>query len=87
MDVLAEEPLIREEAELVVSGRFEQKDLRELVADHVLLNSPKVIVTPHSAFNSKEAVDRIVETTIANIEGYLSARPVNLVGNQGAGGA
>lgn len=79
LDVLAEEPMIREEAELVVSARYDQRDLRELVANHVLLHSPQVIVTPHSAFNTKEAVARIVETTVANIEGFASGRPVNLV--------
>ena len=79
LDVLAEEPLIREEAELVVSAHFDQRDLRELVADHVLLDSPQVIVTPHSAFNTREAVDRIVETTVSNIEGFLRSKPDNLV--------
>lgn len=79
LDVLADEPLIREEAELVVSTHYEQSDLRELVADHVLLDSPQVIVTPHSAFNTKEAVDRIIETTVDNIEGFLKGKPLNLV--------
>jgi D-lactate dehydrogenase len=79
LDVLAEEPMIREEAELVVSGHYDQSDLRDLVADHVLLESPQVIVTPHSAFNTREAVDRIAETTIDNIVGFLKGAPLNLV--------
>jgi D-lactate dehydrogenase len=81
LDVLAEEPMIREEAELIVSAHYDERDLRELVADHVLLGSPQVIVTPHSAFNTREAVERIVQTTVANIEGFLDKRPLNLVGN------
>lgn len=78
LDLLAEEPLIREEAELICST-FEQRDLMELVADHVLLRLPNVVVTPHSAFNTREAVGRIVHTTVANIEGFLGGRPDNVV--------
>lgn len=79
LDVLPEEPLIREEAELVSSAFSGQHDLRNLVANHVLLNMPNVIVTPHSAFNTREAIARIVETTVANIEAFLSGKPQNLV--------
>ncbi len=80
LDVLPEEPMIREEAELI-SARFStEHNLRNLVADHVLLNMPNVIVTPHSAFNTREAVARIVETTVGNIEAFVMGRPQNLVG-------
>ncbi|HWA63217.1 MAG TPA: hydroxyacid dehydrogenase [Caulobacteraceae bacterium] len=82
LDVLAEEPSIREEAELVASGR-PQAGLMAVLADHVLLNSPQVVVTPHSAFNTREAVDRIAQTTLANIRGFLAGRASNLV-NPGA---
>lgn len=79
LDVLPEEPLIREEAELISSRFANTHDLRNLVANHVLLNMANVIVTPHSAFNTREAVARIVETTVGNIEAYLMGRPQNLV--------
>ena len=79
LDVLPDEPLIREEAELICSIYCDQHDLRNLVADHVLLNMPNVIVTPHSAFNTREAVQRIVETTVENIETFLDGRPQNIV--------
>jgi D-lactate dehydrogenase len=79
LDVLPDEPLIREEAELISSTFSNQHDLRNLVADHVLLHMPNVIVTPHSAFNTREAVRRIVATTVENIEAFLSGRPCNAV--------
>jgi D-lactate dehydrogenase len=50
-----------------------------LVADHVLLRLPNVIVTPHSVLDTREAVHRIVETTVANIEAFLAGRPQNVV--------
>lgn len=79
LDVLPDEPLIREEAELICSIFCEKQDLRDLVANHVLLHMPNVIVTPHSAFNTREAVDRIVETTVANIGAFLERHPQNVV--------
>lgn len=79
LDVLPDEPLIREEAELICSMFCDQHDLRNLVANHVLLNMPNVVVTPHSAFNTREAVGRIVETTVANIEAFAAGRPQNVV--------
>lgn len=86
LDVLPDEPLIREEAELLSSGFTAHHDLRNLIADHVLLHMPNVIVTPHSAFNTREAVARIAATTIENIEAFARGRPQNVVG-QGAGEA
>jgi len=79
LDVLPDEPLIREEAELISSIYENRHDIRELVADHILLTMPNVIVTPHSAFNTREAIQRITATTVANIVSFLDGRPVNLV--------
>jgi len=36
-------------------------------------------VTPHNAFNTKEAVQRILDVTRENIEGFAKGEPVNLV--------
>ncbi|MEX0406864.1 hydroxyacid dehydrogenase [Aquibium sp. LZ166] len=79
LDVLPDEPLIREEAELICSIYCEQHDLRDLVANHVLLRMKNVIVTPHSAFNTREAVQRIAVTTVENIRAFAEGRPQNLV--------
>jgi D-lactate dehydrogenase len=79
LDVLPEEPAIREEAELLRSFFTRQHDLETLLADHVLLHMKNVIITPHSAFNTREAVQRIVRITLDNIESYLNGIPQNLV--------
>lgn len=79
LDVLPDEPLIREEAELVSAGYCVRGDLRSLVADYVLLRMPNVIVTPHSAFNTREAIGRIVQTTVENIRAFVSGRMQNAV--------
>ncbi|HXV23193.1 MAG TPA: hydroxyacid dehydrogenase [Alphaproteobacteria bacterium] len=84
LDVLPDEPMIREEAELICSFFCDQHDLRNLVANHVLLRMRNVIVTPHSAFNTREAVGRIVHTTVGNIEGFLAGAPINVVAGPSA---
>jgi D-lactate dehydrogenase len=79
LDVLPEEPVIREEAELLRSVYERKHNLDDLLADHVLIRLRSVVVTPHSAFNTREAVSRILETSVENIESYLRGEPRNVV--------
>ncbi|MFW6180558.1 MAG: hydroxyacid dehydrogenase [Spirochaetota bacterium] len=79
LDVLPEEPVIREEAELLYSAFRRKHNLETLLADHILLRLRNVYVTPHSAFNTREAVERIQQTTIENIRAFAAARPRNVV--------
>jgi D-lactate dehydrogenase len=78
LDVIEGEEAIREERELL-SSRFDDQRLRSVVRNHILLKREDVIITPHIAFNSREAVVRILETTTANIEAYLAGEPKNRV--------
>ena len=55
------------------------QELQELVRNNELISRPNVVFTPHVAFNSIEAVERINLTTLENINGYLSGAPRNLV--------
>jgi D-lactate dehydrogenase len=80
LDVLPDEPLIREEAQIFRAGQEDKAfDLRTLVANHVLLHLPNVVVTPHIAYDTDGAVHRIIETTLANIEAFSSGQPRNVV--------
>lgn len=79
LDVLEEEKLIREEAE-VLSRRFiEKADYKTDLMNHVLIERRDVIVTPHNAFNSNEALEQILNTTIANVESYINGSPINVI--------
>ena len=78
LDVLEEEEAVREERELL-SGRFDGHKLRAVLRNHVLLKHERVIITPHIAFNSREAVKRILQTTLENISAYLAQAPNNVV--------
>lgn len=44
-----------------------------------LLDREDVLFTPHLAYYSKEALERIMQTTLHNIEAYFSGTPVNVV--------
>jgi len=76
LDVLEEEAALKEEAHLLAAGKG--ADIKTLLEDHVLMEMENVIITPHNAFNSKEALDRIMETTVENIQGFLGNKPVNI---------
>ncbi len=79
LDVLPEEPVIREEAELIRSVFRKSHNLDTLLVDHILLKMRNVVVTPHSAFNTREAVQRIIETTVENIEHFQAGEADNIV--------
>lgn len=79
LDVLPNEPSIREEAELLRANHDKSNDLEAMMVDQVLLHHKNVIVTPHSAFYTKEAVERILQTTCDNIRAYLDGIPLHLI--------
>lgn len=79
LDVLPEEPTVREEAELLHSMFQKEHDLEMLLADHVLLRQRNVYITPHTAFCTKEAVQRIIDVTVHNIGAFQRGDPQNVV--------
>jgi D-lactate dehydrogenase len=80
LDVLPQEPLIREEAAIFHQGAVrDAEDFKALVANHVLLRFPNVIVTPHNAYNTEAALQRIIATTLANIEAFARGKPQNVI--------
>ena len=44
-----------------------------------LLQSEKTIITPHIAFNSSDALARILQQTADNIDAFISGKPKNVV--------
>ena len=78
LDVLEGEDLIKEEKQLLHTNKHSQK-LIEFVKDHIILNHDKVVFTPHIAFYSQEALERILETTVENIQAFIKHQPKNLV--------
>ena len=79
LDVLEEEFFIKEEKELLAKPFQKKCNLKTVLQDHLLIQHPRVLVTPHNAFNSEEALRRILDTTIENIKACLKGKPINLV--------
>ena len=78
LDVLEGEGLIKNDVQLARDASREQV----LAASdrQRLLEHENVIVTPHNAFNSTEAVHRILDITIENIQSFITTgRPANPV--------
>jgi D-lactate dehydrogenase len=79
LDVLEEEKAIQEELVLISPDYDGSFDLQTVIANEMLCNQPNVLITPHNAFNSEEALKRIIDTGIENIKACLEKNPINLV--------
>jgi len=79
LDVLEEECFIKEEKQLLSKAFQRECDLRTALEEHMLMEQENVLITPHNAFNSKEALQRILDTTIKNIRSFFEGKPENLV--------
>jgi D-lactate dehydrogenase len=78
LDVLEEETLIREEAQLLLDDLPREK-LATVLRAHIMLRLSNVIITPHCAFNSRESLHRLLGTTMENIEAFKAGQPKNRV--------
>ncbi len=79
LDVLEEEGFVKEELELLHNDKYENVDMKVALENHMMRYFPNVIITPHNAFNSKEALVRIIQITIDNIKCYYSGECKNKV--------
>ncbi len=78
LDVLEEESLIKEERQVLYEDTPKEK-LRTAIENHILLNRENVVITPHIAFYSREAMQRILDTTIENIKSFYEGGSENIV--------
>jgi len=78
LDVLEGEKLIKEEKQLLYD-KNKIEHLGTLIKDHILLSKDNVVFTPHIAFYSQEALERILYTTTKNIVSFLSGEMQNTV--------
>ena len=79
LDVLEGECFIREEKQVLHKNFPKECDLKMVLENHVLLKEPNVLITPHNAFNSREALERILTTTIESIESFVKGKKINEV--------
>ncbi|MFB6216844.1 MAG: NAD(P)-dependent oxidoreductase [Candidatus Aenigmatarchaeota archaeon] len=66
LDVLEEECYIEDDIHYL--GELKEKcDPQIILEDHILMDRDDVLITPHNAFNSIEALKRIEDTTLDNL--------------------
>ena len=78
LDVLEGERALKDEIELV-KGTESIHVLKDIIRNHALIDVPRVLVTPHIAFFSKEAYGEILSTSVNNIQHVAAGTPTNAV--------
>ncbi|MFA5000890.1 MAG: hydroxyacid dehydrogenase [Candidatus Paceibacterota bacterium] len=86
LDVLEEEGVIKDELNFLTrlssgqaSAHQNGHNFKTILENHVLVDLPNVVITPHNAFNTWEALKRILNTTLENIKSFSAGIPQNLV--------
>lgn len=78
LDVLEGEEDLKDERELLKNAE-NKKDWNIFMENHLLLKDKNVIVTPHIAFYTKEAVQRIKDTSFDNLLAFSKGKALNKV--------
>lgn len=76
LDVLEDENLIQNFEEVVSS---DPRQMSTTVLNETIINHPNAIVTPHNAFNSIEALQRIIDVTVDNVLAFTKGKVQNRV--------
>jgi len=79
LDVIEGENVFSEEKQLLRNPQANLDQLRQAVLNNALLRRSDLVITPHMAFDSKEAVERILTTTEENIVSFRAGEPKNKV--------
>ena len=83
LDVIEGEELLMEERQMFHIPETEER-MRQLLTGHALARHENVIITPHMAWYSREAIDRILDITALNIRSFLSGTPLNVIASDEA---
>ncbi len=78
LDVVEGEEFVKEKCQLIEgTSRESTKLLEEAFYINSLLKDQRVVLTPHIAYNTEEAVSRIMTTTVDNIINFLNGNIIN----------
>jgi len=79
LDVLEEEGFIEDETRLLFNAHPNEESLKTTLANHYLIEHPRAIISPHNAFNTTEAIQRILDTATDNIQAFTRGEEKNIV--------
>ena len=78
LDVLEDETELSDESELVMGGK-KINDWKALVMDHILIERPEVLITPHIAFHTVEADRERLGVVVSCIQSFTKGEPLKNV--------
>lgn len=78
LDVFEGEELLKEENQMLTKN-VAVEHLEAILKRNILLRYENVIITPHMAFDSVEAVERIMDTTVENIKAFFESKDYHKV--------
>jgi len=76
IDVLEDEEAL-EHPECLFNESCDPNLIKTSLINNMLIDHPKTIVTPHNAFHTTEALQRIIDTSAENIHAALAGNPQN----------
>ncbi|PJE75663.1 hydroxyacid dehydrogenase [Candidatus Uhrbacteria bacterium CG10_big_fil_rev_8_21_14_0_10_48_11] len=82
LDVLEGEGEIGDETALLRHADADPEAVKLALENRVLITMPNVLVSPHNAFNSQEAMERIMDVTYGNLRAFLAGKPEHVVPQQ-----
>ncbi len=79
LDVLEAEIYMGKELDFLKEENSKEEDLDTILNNQYLIENPNVVITPHNAFNTKEAIERIFNVSIENIKGFIAGEIINKI--------
>ncbi len=79
LDVLEMECEVKEEKQLLSKQFPANCNLKTILENHQLMKMDNVLVTPHNAWHTKEALIRILDTTLENVASCKDKRYTNRI--------
>lgn len=81
LDVLENEETMTDDDYMIEIGRLDKLTLERTIINSRLFQLENVILTPHMAYNTEEAIHRILATTLENIRYFVEGKIQNSVIN------
>ncbi len=79
LDVLEEEGEVKDELGFLTKNKPAEGEMKTALYNHILMRRPNVLITPHNAFNTQEALGRILGTALEDVKSFIAGQPKNLI--------